>query len=149
MLKSYEEGGIKAIDFVVMNAVLKMKWLQSHLRDSNEIWFALPLFVFDKVGGIEFLLKCDFALSKLLVKVSAFHQQVLLHWKMMYKHNFSPNVPLWNNRVILSRRKSIFMEDLMNKHIWSIMHLLDENGNILKLDEFNHLYSLDWKLMLR
>ena len=63
---------------------------------------------------------------------------------MMFKHNFSPhNVPLRNNRVILSRRKSISMEDWMEKQIWSITHLLDNNGNILDLNEFNTKYNIN------
>lgn len=127
-----------------MNGVLKVKWLQSFLRNGKEEWFSLPSLVFNKLGGIEFLLKCDFEISKLPVKLSAFHQQVLSYWKMIYKHNFSPhNVPLWNNRVILSKRKSMFMDDWMKKQIWSIMHLMDDNGNILQLEEFSNKYNLD------
>lgn len=76
------------------------------------------------------------------MKLSKFHQQVLLQWKMMFKHNFSPhNVPLWNNRAILSRKKSVFMEDWMVKQIWSITHLMDGTGEILVLDDFNAKYN--------
>ncbi len=42
LLKNYEEGGIKAIDFEMMNGVLKMKWLQSFLKNGEEVWFSLP-----------------------------------------------------------------------------------------------------------
>ena len=38
LLKNYEEGGIKAIDFEIMNGTLKIKWLQSFLRKGEEIW---------------------------------------------------------------------------------------------------------------
>lgn len=63
---------------------------------------------------------------------------------MIYKHNFSPhNVPLWNNRIILSKRKSVFTDDWMKKQIWSLMHLMDDNGYILQLEEFNNKYNLD------
>ncbi len=30
------------------------------------------------------------------------------------------------------------MEDWMEKQIWSIVHLIDRNGNVLKLDEFSN-----------
>ncbi len=127
-----------------MNGVLKMKWLQSFLKNGEEVWFSLPSLIFNRLGGIEFLLKCDFDISKLPVKLSAFHQQVLLYWKMIYKHNFSPhNVPLWNNRVILTKRKSLFMDDWISKEIWSIVHLMDDKGTILELDEFNNKYNLN------
>jgi len=62
-----------------MNGTLKMRWLQSLLKNGDLIWFVVPSFVFQEVGGIELLLKCDFELSKLPLKISAFHQQVLLH----------------------------------------------------------------------
>jgi len=32
-----------------------------------------------------------------LLSYQCFIKQVLLYWKMIYKHNFSPhNIPLWN-----------------------------------------------------
>jgi len=43
LLKDYEEGGIKAIDFEIMNGILKVKWLQSFLRNGEEIWFSLHI----------------------------------------------------------------------------------------------------------
>lgn len=73
VVKSYEDGGIKVIDLEIMNGVLKLKWLQSFLRSSHEIWFAVPSLVFSKIGGIEFLLRCDFDIPELPVKLSACH----------------------------------------------------------------------------
>ena len=107
-IKDYEDGGMKAIDFEIMNGILKIKRLRSFLRINDELWFSTPSLVFSKVRGIEFLLVCDFEISKLPIKLSKFYQQVLLNCKIMFKHNFRPhNVPLWNNRVILSRRREV------------------------------------------
>ncbi len=39
--------------------------------------------MFKECGGILFLLQCDFEFSKLPIKLSAFHQQVLLYWKLI------------------------------------------------------------------
>lgn len=142
-IKNFEDGGIKAIDFEIMNGVLKIKWLQSFMKSSHEIWFAVPSMVFSKVGGVEFLLRCDFDIPKLPIKLSAFHQQVLLNWKLAYKHNFSPhNVPIWNNRVVLGGGKSIFMEDWMEKQIWSITHLMDDQGNLYAFEDFRNKYNI-------
>ena len=52
MIKYYEDGGVKAIDFEIMNGILKINWLQSFLRNDDEIWFSIPSLVFRKVGGI-------------------------------------------------------------------------------------------------
>uniref|UniRef100_A0A8C6K9W5 Reverse transcriptase domain-containing protein n=1 Tax=Nothobranchius furzeri TaxID=105023 RepID=A0A8C6K9W5_NOTFU len=149
LIKDYEEGGLKAIDFEIMNGILKINWLRSFLKNDNDIWFLIPSLIFNKVGGIQLLLVCDFEISKLPIKLSKFHQQVLLNWKLMFKHNFSPhNVPLWNNRVILNRGKSMFVEEWMTKQIWSVTHIIDENGDILELNRLNEKYNMSCSLEL-
>lgn len=92
---------------------------------------------------IDFILRCDYDLNKLPVKLSDFHQQVLLYWNLMLKHNFSPhNTPLWNNnRCILSNRKSLFLGTWMEKGIWALTHFMGNFGNLLNYrdlcDKFN------------
>ena len=81
VMKSLEEGGLNAIDFDPMNGSLKLKWLQSFIKQYEHFWFNLPTKLFLDFGGVEFLLKCDFEMSKLPVKLSKFHQQVLHYWK--------------------------------------------------------------------
>ncbi len=72
----------------ILNSVLKTQWLRLFLHNTNSIWFTISSSVFGKVGGLEFLIKCDFELSKLPLNFSLFHQQVLLCCKLA--HNFSP-----------------------------------------------------------
>jgi len=94
------------------------------------------------MGGIDFLLCCDYDLYKLPVKLSDFHQQVLLYWNLMFKHNFTPhNTPLWNNRYILSNRKSLFFGNWMEKGIWAVSHLMDNFGNLLYYSDFCDKFS--------
>ncbi len=76
-IKSIEEGGMNVIDFSVMNGVLKLKWLNSFVSHKDSFWFNIPNAIFGKLGGIDFLLCCDYDLQKLPVKLSDFHQQVL------------------------------------------------------------------------
>ncbi len=45
---------------------------------NKQYMFTISSSVFGKIGGLEFLIKCDFELSKLPLKLSLFHQQVLL-----------------------------------------------------------------------
>ncbi|OOO00292.1 MAG: hypothetical protein ATN35_08065 [Epulopiscium sp. Nele67-Bin004] len=106
-VKPLEEGGLNVIDYEVMNGMIKLKWLKHFLQNINGFWFHIPFKIFEVCGGIDFLLRCDFCLSKLPIKLSKFHEQVLLYWKMIFKHNFTPhNSPIWNNRYILVKRKS-------------------------------------------
>lgn len=143
MVKSYEEGGGNVIDFDTMNGVLKVKWLKSYIQNKQSIWFIIPNLIFQKMGGIEFLLRCDFNNNRLPIKLSAFHQQVLLYWKLIYKHNFTPhNTPIWNNRYVLQKNKSIYLEEWFTKGVWAVAHLMDDEGNLLKFEHFCEKYQL-------
>lgn len=143
-VKRYEEGGLKAIDIDCINGTIKINWLRSLLRDENSQSFYIPNHIFMSLGGINFLLRCDFDLKKIPIKLSAFHQQVLLYWKMIFKHNFSPhNTPLWNCRYVLLRNKSIFYQNWLEKGIWSVMHLLHNTGNIIPFAEFCSKFNLN------
>lgn len=42
MIKDYEEGGLKTIDFDIMNGVIKLRWLQSFINDKSSFWFEIP-----------------------------------------------------------------------------------------------------------
>ncbi len=118
MIKQYKDGGLQAIDFDSINGTLKINWLKS-LLNNKKFWFHIPRELFKKLGGIEFLLSCDFTVQRLPVKLSQFHQQVLLYWKILYNHNFTPhNAPLWNNRYITVRNKSLYDKEWMEKGIW-------------------------------
>ena len=99
--------------------------------------------IFQKMGGIDFLLRCDFECRSLPLKLSAFHQQVLLYWKLIYSHNFTPhNTPVWNNRYILLSRKSVCIEDWRSKGVWAVAHFLDDFGNVLQHKDFCKKYQL-------
>lgn len=143
MIKKYEDGGVNAIDFDVMNGVLKLKWLKSFICNHQSFWYIVPSAIFKKLGGINFLLRCDFECTSLPLKLSDFHQQVLLYWKLLFKHNFTPhNTPVWNNRYIKFGRKSVFFEEWKSKGIWAVAHFLDDNGNLLLHREFCEKFRL-------
>ncbi len=72
IIREYEDGGLKAIDFDIMNGVLKLKWLQSFISNEHSYWFAIPSSLFNKFGGIKFFLQCDFEISKIPLKLSDF-----------------------------------------------------------------------------
>lgn len=136
MIKQYKDGGLQAIDFDSINGTLKINWLKSLLNNNNFLFKKKKKELFKKLGGIEFLLSCDFTVQRLPVKLSQFHQQVLLYWKILYKHNFTPhNTPLWNNRYITVRNKSVYDKDWMEKGIWSVSHLM-ENSGIMSYENF-------------
>ncbi len=42
IIKVYEEGGLNVIEFESMNILLKLKWLQMFLGNTESFWYAVP-----------------------------------------------------------------------------------------------------------
>lgn len=114
LVKEYDKGGIKALEFESMVGTFKLNWLKAYLSQPNSMWFHIPRSLFKRIGGLEFLLKCDFDVNKVPVKFFTPHGSTV-----------------WNNRVITINRKSIFKCDWYEKGILFVTDFLDSNGNIM------------------
>ncbi len=68
------QGGLNVLDFEISNTIFKIKWIQNYIRSKDKLWYYIPNIIFEKVGGIEFLLNCNFNISKLPIKLSNFHK---------------------------------------------------------------------------
>jgi len=61
------------------------------------------------MGGTKFLLKCDYKIEKLPIKLSDFHQQALLAWKLIYKHNFLLHMEQWEHPLSEEERTCVVL----------------------------------------
>lgn len=92
--------------------------------------------------------------NKLPVKLSNFHQQGLLAWKLCYIHNFSPHkTPMWNNMNITVRNKSLFFSNWFNRGLIDILSLFDNSDNIMSNEHFMtvhdfHIPFIEYNAML-
>lgn len=68
--RSKIDGGLNVLDFKTSNTIFKIKWLQNYLKNKQSIWYTVPNFIFQKVGGIEFILKCDYDINKIPIKLA-------------------------------------------------------------------------------
>ncbi|KAI2655875.1 ATPase expression protein 3 [Labeo rohita] len=137
ILNSYKNGGLDYLDFSILNNTFKINWLKYFLKNPSSVWNIVSSTVFDQLGGLSFLLMCDYKIEKLPVKLSAFHRQALLGWKLIYKHNFSPHqYYIWNNCNILYKHKSIFMKTWFDKGILLVGQLLNSQGYLMTYNEF-------------
>jgi len=60
-----------------------------YLYGGTHIWYHTPNRICNKVGGIDFLLKCEFEMSKIPVKLSTnFHKQAPYLGKMIFTTHF-------------------------------------------------------------
>lgn len=110
-LNSYDKGGINFIDFGALNNTFKINWIKKYLRNPTSIWNFISHHVFSHLGGLNFLLLCNYSIPKIPLKLSHFHQQILLAWALIYKHNFSPqNCFIWNNCNIIYKNKTLFFK---------------------------------------
>lgn len=81
----------KPLSFKMQTNSFKAKWLTNLLSVKDMIWNTFLKHVLPcLMGGVTFLLKCDYKTEKLPVKCSSFHKQALLVWNLVCKHNVSP-----------------------------------------------------------
>ncbi len=59
-LNSYDKGGLNCIDFSSINSNFKIIWIRQYLQNSSSIWNIIPRFIFSHLGGLEFLLMCNY-----------------------------------------------------------------------------------------
>ena len=131
------KGGFDLLDFVDLNYTFKVKWLKECLKAPDTLWNFIPHNIFKKVGGLKFLLSSNYSISKLPVKMSEFHQQALLAWKLCYSHNFSPHKSIiWNNECIIKRNKSLYLQNWIDKNIIYLKDLFSPNGQLLSYEDF-------------
>ena len=89
------------------------------------------------MGGIQFLLQCNYDASKLPQQLSKFHQQSLMAAKLSFVHNFSPHKTIiWNNEYITRKTKSIYLQNWIDRNIIFLADLQNDEGKILNYEEF-------------
>uniref|UniRef100_A0A3B3I0R1 Reverse transcriptase domain-containing protein n=1 Tax=Oryzias latipes TaxID=8090 RepID=A0A3B3I0R1_ORYLA len=143
ILNTSDKGGLNCIDFTALNNTLKVIWIKKYLNNPTSIWNFIPHFVFSKVGGLNFLLCCNYSIPKIPLKLSNFHQQVLLAWTLIYKHNFSPqSCIIWNNCNIVYKRKTLFLSNWFNNGIIFLNQLFKEPGLLYNYSEFTMQYKI-------
>ncbi|XP_042072942.1 uncharacterized protein LOC121813313 [Haplochromis burtoni] len=137
LMNSYVNGGLNVLDFNTLNNTFKINWLKNLITNPTSIWNTIPVFMFSKLGGTEFFLTCNFDIDKIPLKISAFHRQAFLAWTLIYKHNFSPHsYYIWNNKDVLFKRKSLFLDSWFRNNIVLVNQLFDSNGTLFSYEEF-------------
>uniref|UniRef100_A0A3B3CA37 Reverse transcriptase domain-containing protein n=1 Tax=Oryzias melastigma TaxID=30732 RepID=A0A3B3CA37_ORYME len=138
-----KNGGMDVLTFETLNNSFKIKWLINLLTGEDNMWNAFPNHIFNTLGGIKFLLKCDYKLEKLPTKLSNFYKQALLAWKLIYKHNFSPtSCFIWNNSNVQYKNKSIFFPRWYENDIVLIRQLFNSHGHLLTYEEFLFKFNI-------
>ena len=124
---------------------LRLNWIDKLLDSSTDAWKAIPNAFFEKYGGLNFLLKCNYSTKKLDRNVSSFYLEMLDYFKELRQSNqdsYKSDLILWNNQDITIEGKSLFWKRWTENGIYYIQDILNENGKFLTYEEFNRRYNM-------
>ena len=117
MIGPRAKGGLGMPDFDAINNALKATWIR-RLDNGypSASWTHIPVTMLEKCGG-KFLLKCNFDLKNLNVRIPLkFYEKALLAWQSI--NLFTPSSEeeildeiLWNNRFIRIGKYSVYYKE--------------------------------------
>ena len=122
-----------------------MDWKTVRKNPSIDAWKAIPNAFFEKYGGLNFLLKCNYNSRKLDKSISSFYLEMLDYFKELRQVNqdsYKSDLILWNNQDITIEGKSLFWKRWTENGIYYIQDILNENGKFLTFEEFNRRYNM-------
>ena len=134
----YDKGGIRLTDVGLMLKAMRLAWIPRLLKHANSNWNSVPDFFLRKLGGLNFLLRCNYDVIYLNSKLPTFYKDMLSFFddlKTLYNYNLGQTV-LLNNWEILIDGKPFFIQEWFSKGIILISDLLDEQCQLLSYQAF-------------
>ena len=132
------------------NVLLKKAWIKRFIEHSDAAWKAIPNHVVSQLGGLDFLVKCDYDLKLLnLDQLPEFYRTILGNWqefKLLTDNEEKPvrDRIIWNNCSICLDGKPIFISDWFKKGIIYIKDLLNTDLNFLSLAGLKEKYRIEF-----
>ena len=126
-------------DVGLMLKAMRLAWIPRLLKHTNSNWSSVPNLFLRRLGGLNFLLRCNYDVTFLNSKLPTF----MLSFgdlKTLYKYNLS-QIVLFNNGEILIDGKPFFIQEWFSKGIILISDLLDEQGWLLSYQAFRAKYK--------
>jgi len=143
-----KHGGLKMIDFNIMNKAPKVAWIPRLQTRSDVSWKIIPETALENYGGLSFLTYCNYNFNALQINyLPGFYSEILKHWqntKQAFQNDTSRhNEIIWNNRNIKINSKAPFYKNWFEKNIVRIEDLLHNDGNFLSFDQFSRKFNLE------
>ena len=131
---SYEEGGLKMVDFSSRIKAQQSMWLKRY-TDNESGWKKILDHYLSKFGGLKFLLKCSYNVKKLNGHIPQFYVNILNTFAELNSKHSVPDTSdgigkqmIWNNGHVLINNKSVFYNHFYNSGIVTINDLFDVKG---------------------
>jgi exonuclease III len=136
IIQPVSEGGIKAPDIEATMLSLRLSWLKRLLSNPEALWTKIGFRNVCRVGGLPFLLRCNFKVQTLTISIPEFYASILNVYQWV--HN-SPvravdsaevvaSQLVCNNRFILIDRKSIYYDWLREGPLAQVRNWFDDVG---------------------
>ena len=132
------EGGLKAPDLESQNKALRLVWLNRLAKRKS--WSQIAHYYFDKYGGFEFLLKCNYD-HNMLEEIPTFYRLMLEFLDELIIKPESNNI-LWNNKEIKINGRTIFLKEWFNNGIMTISDMLKENNLFYTIKELEENFNI-------
>ena len=143
LYQDYDKGGIRMTEVGLMLKAMRLAWIPRLLKHPNSNWNSVPDFFLRRLGGLNFLLRCNYDVIFLNSKLPTFYKDMLSFFddlKTLYNYNLG-QIVLFNNREILIDGKPFFIQEWFSKGIILIRDLLDEQGQLLSYQAFKTKYK--------
>ncbi|KAL9989297.1 hypothetical protein ACROYT_G003831 [Oculina patagonica] len=149
IISSIKQGGLKMMDFELMDKALKIAWIKRITENVDAAWKVIPEFAAAHYGGLSFLTECQYDIKYLrLDNLPPFYHTLLKYWQEYNTDKFSDesliqNKIIWNNSCILVNGRPIFNKTMFKAQIIRVKHFLKENQNFLSLDELSRKFNIN------
>ena len=76
-----KRGGLKVIDFEIMERALKIAWIKCIPEDGDSSWKTILNYAVRQFGGIDFLINCNYDVKSLNLEQLPEYRTVLSYWQ--------------------------------------------------------------------
>ena len=149
MILDYDQGGLRAPSIDVLEKSLKLAWISRFLANEQsccESWKTIPNYFFEKYGGLNFLLRCNYDKNFLeQIDLPQFYNLILRYFleiKESFLNQSVQELILFNNKDILINGHTIFYRNWFDRGIYLVQDLLKSDGKFLSYSEFVQKYDV-------
>ena len=150
MINKRELGGLEVPHIKTLCQSLKMVWIKKILDENKKgLWKKLLLVDIKKFGTEKCLYLKSEGLRQISSHVNSFWSNVLCIWSSLQTklglkdQHIILSQPIWYNNDLLIGGNTIFKQQWIEKEIFFINDLVDEDCNFLKTEEIRRQYNLN------
>jgi hypothetical protein len=147
IIADYEQGGLKMLDFKSFVSAQKVMWVRRLCKKGNGSWQAYPYYELNKIMGINSF-KCTLNMKK-IPHINNFYWTIIQNWNELTQLEIKSmgvfeirKQYLWLNKHIKINNCEIKWKNWIQKNIFMIHDILDNEGKFLTIEEIERLYEL-------